>query len=236
MSRAERLASTELTENAVIYDKQQQLALTTQQPPRNVTIEQVVEATLLEDASVDDCVVLVRETATSGCELVAYVVMSGVFSPEQLQSHLQAVLPAAWVPSAYVPLSTLPLTPTGQVDKQALASLEVIDSDLVQRWSERLQALPEVEQVAAVVQEYVENVPPLHLSDLLLSFQPQGAIAVEEPVAGQNLVLQPPCRKPCKGQPFKHWKTVSFTSSPQAPRSFNPMPQYCPMPSGFWLA
>ena len=182
MSLAERLPSTELTDNVVRSDLEQQLALTTQQPPPNVTIEQVVEAALLEDAVVDECVVLIRETATSGSELVAYVVTSGVFSWERLQSHLQAVLPAAWVPSAYVPVSSLPLTSTGQVDKHALASLEVIDSDLVQRWEERLRSLPLLEQVAVVVQEHFESIPPLHLSDLLPDWKATARRIVEESV------------------------------------------------------
>ncbi len=135
------------------------------QSAENITTDQIVEA-VLKDSSVDECVVLLRETATSERELVAYVVSSRPFSPQRLQSQLQTLLPAAWVPSAYVPVSTLPLTPTGQVDKLALARLEVIDSDLVQRWSEQLQSLPEVEQVAVVVQEDAD-VSPLHLSDLL---------------------------------------------------------------------
>ena len=135
------------------------------QSAETITTEQIVEA-VLKDSSIDECVVLLRETTTSERDLIAYVVSSRPFSLIRLQSHLQTLLPAAWVPSTYVPVSTLPLTPTGQVDKLALASLEVIDSDLVQRWSEQLQSLPEVEQVAVVVQECAD-VPPLHLSDLL---------------------------------------------------------------------
>lgn len=186
MNRAERLTSTELTDNAVICDLQQQLALTTQQPLGKVTIEQVVEAALLQDASVDDCVVLVRETATSGCELVAYVVSSGVFSPQRLQSHLQALLPTSWVPSAYVPVSTLPLTSTGLVDKQALASLEVIDSDLVQQWEEQVRSLPEIEQAAVVIQEYTEKILPLHLKDVL----PNWNVANDSTLAATRIVPQ----------------------------------------------
>ena len=125
-----------------------------------------VKAAVLDDPAVQDCVVLAREAETSGIELVVYVV-SSFFSPEQLQSRLQTLLPEPLVPSTYVPVSTLPLTPSGQVDEQALARVEVIDSDLIRRWEEQLRSLPEIEQVAVVVQEHAESLPPLHLSDLL---------------------------------------------------------------------
>ncbi|BAZ48116.1 AMP-dependent synthetase and ligase [Nostoc sp. NIES-4103] len=126
-----------------------------------------LETALLASPAVDDAWVLVRQTETVGPQLIAYVVLSGAFFPEQLQSHLQTLLPTHLLPSAYVPITALPLTPTGQVDEQALTRLEVIESDLVQRWEEQLQALPEIDQVAVVVQQQVTTLLPLHLSDLL---------------------------------------------------------------------
>ncbi len=179
ISWAGQLASTEITDNALIHNLRQVVAQT-KQSDENITTEQIVEAALLEDPSVDECAVLMRETETSSRELVAYVVSSRPFSPIQLQSHLETLLPAALLPSAYVPVSTLPLTSTGHVDKLALASFFVLDSDLVQRWEERVQSMASVEQVAVVVQEYT-GIPPLHLSDLLPDWTP-GAIALEESV------------------------------------------------------
>ncbi len=129
--------------------------------------KQIVQAALLDYPLIEDCVVLVRQGETSRRELVAYVVTSGTFSLEQLQSHLRDVLPAAMMPSAYIPISTLPLTDLGLVDEQALIDIEAIDSDLVQRWEERLQSLPEVEQVAVIVEEYNEKIAPIHLKDVL---------------------------------------------------------------------
>ena len=183
MNLTERLALRELTDNDLIRELRQQLAQQTRQSLDNITTEQILEAALLEDSSVDECVVLVREAETSQKELVAYVVSLGQFDAQRLQSHLQSILPAAWVPIAYIPVSSLPLTSTGQVDKEALARLEAIAPDLVQRWEERLQSLPEVEQVAVVVQEYTENIPPLHLSDLLPDWKAQRAIAFKESAA-----------------------------------------------------
>ena len=126
-----------------------------------------VETALLASPAVDDAWVLVRETETAGRQLIAYVVVSGTFFLEQLQLHLQTLLPTYLLPSVYVPISALPLTQTGQVDEQALTRLEVIESDLVQRWEEQLQALPEIDKVAVVVQQQVTTLLPLHLSDLL---------------------------------------------------------------------
>ncbi|MBW4630462.1 MAG: amino acid adenylation domain-containing protein [Iphinoe sp. HA4291-MV1] len=132
---------------------------------------QEVEAALLAAPSVEDAWVLVRETETGSPQLVAYIVLSGAFNPEQLQSHLQALLPAYMLPCAYVPLSTLPLLATGQVDEQTLTRLEVIDSELVQKWEEQLRSLSEIEQVAVVVTEQVSRLPLLHISDLLPNCQ-----------------------------------------------------------------
>lgn len=139
-----------------------------------------VEAALLDEPLVEECMVLARETETSGSQLVAYVVSAGQLLPEQLQAHLQPLLPAYMLPCAYVLLSTLPRTTGGQVDEQALARLEVIDSDLVQRWEESLQSLPEIEQVAVVIQEKAERLPPVHLLDLLPDWKVTAARAVEE--------------------------------------------------------
>lgn len=131
------------------------------------TTQQMIEEAILADPSIEDCAVLNRAKETSAPEFVAYVVSAAKFSPEKIHSHLQATLPSYLLPIAYVPLSKLPLTSTGQIDEQALVAIEVIDSELVQRWETQLQSLPQIEQAAVVVQDYVESSPALHLSDLL---------------------------------------------------------------------
>jgi acyl-CoA synthetase (AMP-forming)/AMP-acid ligase II/thioesterase domain-containing protein/acyl carrier protein len=160
-----------------ISNKTAVLSTAKKELPDNITDKQIVEAAVLGYPLIDDCVVLVREGKTSKPELVAYLVAGGSFSLEKLQSHLQGVLPAAIIPKYYVKVSSLPLTDQGVVDEQALVNLEVIDSDLVQRWEERVryalrrlrsaQSLPEVNQAAVVVQEHTEKNPPLHLLDVL---------------------------------------------------------------------
>ncbi|ARV58876.1 hypothetical protein BZZ01_09735 [Nostocales cyanobacterium HT-58-2] len=142
-----------------------------------------VETALLHDLLIDNCVVLVRETEVFTKELVAYVVLSRPFSLEQLADRLQTVLPNVMLPSAYVPVLTLPLTATGQVDEQALTNLEVIDIELIHRWEERIRSVPEIEQVAVVVQEESNQLPPLHLSDLLPGWKANPISVVESLVA-----------------------------------------------------
>lgn len=126
-----------------------------------------IEVAIRSSLTVDDCVVIERETQKRKQELVAYVVPSGLFAPEQLLFHLQTILPSELMPTALVPVSTIPLTVTGQLDKAALANLEVIESNLMRRIEEQLESLSEIERVKVVVEPFVRSVPPVHLEDLL---------------------------------------------------------------------
>ena len=123
-----------------------------------------IETALLSVTGVEQAYVLAHQTF-----LVAYVVVVGSWKPQQLHSHMQQQLPPYMMPQAYVPLSSLPLTLKGKVDEVVLARFPVIDDNLVQRWEAQLAALPEIEQVAVVVQPKTPHLPPLHLSDLLPS-------------------------------------------------------------------
>lgn len=132
------------------------------------TLASQIETALFSHPSVEDCVVRIRETKTQQQELVAYVVLTGQFSPDRLQSYLLTVLPNQDLPPVnVVSLSKLPLTTEGKIDEQKLASVAVIEPDVLQNWEKQLQSIPEIEQVAVVVQEQTEEIPPVHLSDLL---------------------------------------------------------------------
>ncbi|MHC5597719.1 MAG: AMP-binding enzyme [Nostoc sp.] len=130
-----------------------------------------IEVAIRSSLTVDDCVVIERQTENLKDELVAYVVPSGLFIPEQLLSHLQGILPSESIPRAIVPVSTLPLTDTGELDKATLTNLEIIDSDLMLRIEKQLKSLSEIERVAVVVQPQIKSIPPLHLEDLLTENQ-----------------------------------------------------------------
>lgn len=130
-----------------------------------------VEAALLASALVEDCRVLWRTTTLGERQLVAYIVSAGPFSAERLQADISPNVPQQLLPHAYVPLSRLPLTGSGLVDDQALAQLPVIDGELAQRWEQEVRSLPDVEDVAVIIQEEDDPEQPLHLSDLLPGWQ-----------------------------------------------------------------
>jgi acyl-CoA synthetase (AMP-forming)/AMP-acid ligase II/short-subunit dehydrogenase/acyl carrier protein len=128
---------------------------------------QEIEVAIRSSLTVDDCVVIQRQTEQGKPELVAYIVPSGLFAPEQLLSHLQTILPRELMPTVFVPISTIPLTDAGQIDEVALASLEVIDSNLMRDLEKQLELFPEIDRVAVVVEPVVKPIPPVHLEDLL---------------------------------------------------------------------
>ncbi|NEP13417.1 MAG: SDR family NAD(P)-dependent oxidoreductase [Symploca sp. SIO2C1] len=176
-----------------------------------------IEGALLSAIGVEQAYVLAHQTF-----LVAYVVVAGPWKSQQLHSHIQQQLPSYMRPQAYVPLSSLPLTNKGKVDEVALARFLVINDDLVQRWETQLRALPEIEQVAVVVQPKTPHLPPLHLSDLLpsesIGFADNGATAVEQKSAPYTQVeTNSTSRKPAisEGEPLQ-WRQNAPTTLTQA--------------------
>jgi acyl-CoA synthetase (AMP-forming)/AMP-acid ligase II/acyl carrier protein/NADP-dependent 3-hydroxy acid dehydrogenase YdfG len=149
-----------------------------------------VEKALLSNPLVDDCAVLIRETATCQPELVAYIVSTLPISLEQIQSQLQGIVSKALLPKAYVPVSTIPLTATGQVDEAALARLEVIDSDLINTIEEQLQSCSEIDRVAVVVEPLLKDIPPVHLDDLLPDTQAMPAAVYANAPEGSQTQTQ----------------------------------------------
>jgi amino acid adenylation domain-containing protein len=82
-----------------------------------------IEAVLGREPSVREAAVVVKEDGAAR-RLVAYVAARGgsVVSPEALREHARRMLPAYMVPAAFVPLPALPLTPSGKIDRRALAA------------------------------------------------------------------------------------------------------------------
>jgi acyl-CoA synthetase (AMP-forming)/AMP-acid ligase II/short-subunit dehydrogenase len=130
-------------------------------------VYQKIEVAIRSTLTVDDCVVIKRQTEKGKQELIAYIVPSGLFAPEQILSHLQTLLPSELIPTAFVPISTIPLTDAGQIDEFALASLEVIDSDLIQNLEKQLELLSDIDRVAVVAEPVLKSIPPVHLEELL---------------------------------------------------------------------
>ncbi|MBK9945444.1 MAG: AMP-binding protein [Kouleothrix sp.] len=126
-----------------------------------------IEAALLTDPAVGDCAVLARTTPAGTRALVAYVVPAGAYVPEQLAARLRRRLPAALCPAAYIPLAQLPLTAGGALDQPALAQIELVDAELLQRWETQIQALPTIAQAVVLAHQPAERPAPLHLSDVI---------------------------------------------------------------------
>ncbi|WP_257454347.1 non-ribosomal peptide synthetase [Archangium lipolyticum] len=92
---------------------------------RGVRIElEEVEAALLRQSGVRQAAVLARKNERE-TRLEAFITHEGdaAHAEQTLRESLAAVLPGAMVPSRIAVLDTLPLTPTGKVDRKALAAL-----------------------------------------------------------------------------------------------------------------
>ncbi|MFP2903051.1 condensation domain-containing protein, partial [Corallococcus sp. 4LFB] len=85
-----------------------------------------VEAALVAQPGVREAVALVRDEATTGKRLVAYVVAQPGHTVDaaSLRSALKQRMPEYLVPSALVVLESLPLNANGKVDRRALPAPE----------------------------------------------------------------------------------------------------------------
>ncbi|HYG11284.1 MAG TPA: amino acid adenylation domain-containing protein, partial [Pyrinomonadaceae bacterium] len=93
-----------------------------------------VEAALREQSGIEDCAVMVRESAEGEKRLVAYCVRRGgaefaELSAGQLRAQLKQRLPDYMLPAQVVMLDALPLTPNGKVDRKALTAVESVESE-----------------------------------------------------------------------------------------------------------
>ncbi|MGW7256483.1 non-ribosomal peptide synthetase [Streptomyces sp. NPDC054834] len=71
-----------------------------------------------------DAAVVVNASRTAGNRLVAYVVGEPPL-PGDLRARLAETLPEYMLPVAFIPVDRLPLTPSGKLDRQALAAREL---------------------------------------------------------------------------------------------------------------
>ncbi len=91
-----------------------------------------IEAVLSQHPGVGQVVVLAQEDKTSRQRLVAYIVpdRQGDITTSDLRCFLSEKLPEYMIPSAFLLLKSLPLTTNGKVDRQALLSFNLNDSEL----------------------------------------------------------------------------------------------------------
>ena len=132
--------------------------------------QEQIEATLLADPSIQDCVIRIRQNRSGDFQAVAYIVQRGRQQPfTQLQQYLKSLLERDEinVECDFVSLTCIPHTAGGEIDETALESIPVIDDELALNLADRLHACGEIDQAAVVIDSYVTPNPPLHLSELL---------------------------------------------------------------------
>jgi thioesterase domain-containing protein/acyl carrier protein len=83
-----------------------------------------IETALNELESIREAAVVSRETGTSEKQLIAYFVPAVKSAPaiSEVREALLRRLPDYMIPAIFVQMQSLPLTPTGKVDRNALAS------------------------------------------------------------------------------------------------------------------
>ncbi|HEX8825306.1 MAG TPA: amino acid adenylation domain-containing protein, partial [Archangium sp.] len=94
-----------------------------------------IELTLEKHPAVRQAAVLVRDEPGGDRRLVAFLIPTGTApTREELKDFLGTRLPAYMVPSGFGFLEALPLTPSGKLDRRALASLSVEDPSQANNW------------------------------------------------------------------------------------------------------
>jgi amino acid adenylation domain-containing protein len=85
-----------------------------------------IEVRLEQHPEVEESVVVVQERGGDK-RLIAFYRARGSqeLAADGLRAHLQRTLPEYMLPSAFVALDAIPLTPTGKVDRRALAGVDV---------------------------------------------------------------------------------------------------------------
>ena len=87
-----------------------------------------IAAALRQHTAVEECIVLPDQNPSEKRLLTAYIVPAGAVDTDELNQFAQTQLPASFIPAHYQTVTHLPLTPTGQVDYQALQTSQQEES------------------------------------------------------------------------------------------------------------
>jgi amino acid adenylation domain-containing protein len=126
-----------------------------------------LEAVILEQLEVDDCIVTVREINDHQKHILAYIVPSRANSMELIKERVRELLPPGMVPTAYIFVSHIPRDSSGDVDFESLSALEIIEPSLQQQWEEVLADLPGIRQAAVITTKRSRDIPGCHFSDIV---------------------------------------------------------------------
>ena len=136
--------------------------------PARVCVVRVpaMEESLYQSKEVKQCVALERVGSDGKKYLTGYVITTGSFSSERLQTIL-ACCPAGGKPDLLVPINYLPRTSAGEIDLERLARLPAPDQNAAARAETALRKRSGVTDAAVLLRQPRETPRALHLSDLL---------------------------------------------------------------------
>ena len=118
-------------------------------PPSEDQLCETLRATLLADAAVYDCVVLIEKDGGPS-RFRAYIVPKAPIATERLSFRLRTVLGPEINSLEYVLVSSLPIMSDGKVDESRLSSLVVPDDKQYQLWEKELKGTTAIQDVAIV--------------------------------------------------------------------------------------
>ena len=87
-----------------------------------------IEAALVAHPAIRQAAVIAEDDAPGGLRLVAYLVAPETPPVEELEAFLGDSLPDYMVPSAFATVDVLPFTPSGKIDRKALAGLAEVQT------------------------------------------------------------------------------------------------------------
>ncbi len=150
---------------------------------RNV-VDLLATGVLLELPGIEDAAVVRRQTTSGSEELVAYVVPSGLFSPEAIQQQAEWGLRSHHIPVTCVGVSILPTLSDGSVDVNSLCALPVVDAALAAAAEHAVREFSGFSDAVASVTHASHPHCDLSLSDLVA----ESAAAVRKPTSGMTEV------------------------------------------------
>lgn len=126
-----------------------------------------IESVLSQHHDVQQAVIQVRGSNPEDKRLVAFVVLEpkAAAGPNELRAFVRNHLPEYMVPSAFVIMSKLPLTPSGKIDRRAVATIP--DTNVARPDLESAYVPPqtEVERLIAVIWQEVLSIEKVGLND-----------------------------------------------------------------------
>ncbi|TKI55072.1 amino acid adenylation domain-containing protein [Brevibacillus antibioticus] len=115
-----------------------------------------IEHQLIANDSVQEAVVLAKESEEGNKFMCAYLVADQAITPQQIREYLLTKLPEYMIPSYFVKVDAMPLTPNGKINRKQLLTIDH-ERDLEPNYTE-----PEnqVEQKLVSIWSEVLNIDP----------------------------------------------------------------------------